>query len=621
MKNKLLENLKISSPTELEDRLHHYDYKYYIESDPEVTDSVYDELIKIYEEWTGEEWDTIGSTPTEKSVKHEDKMLSLSKVWNDEKLEEWAEGYEKFIIQPKYDGTSLVAYYKDGKLIRAATRGDGDSGMDITMNAKKFIPTKLEEEFTGWVRGEAVMKLRTFKDNYSHKSNPRNFVSGLMNRKTPCEAHEDIDFIAFEMKDKNKKYGGYGWKLFGLEELGFQVSDWYVYQSYEDCTLSEVVTWLEERRADNILRYPCDGAVITIDDIKIQEELGVGRTTPNYKVAKKFKEPTAETVVKNIQVNTCGGTGILAPIADVDPIQLDGTRVGKISVHNQNIIKSMNVNVGDVVEVEKKGGIIPQINRVVEKRSEGYFKFPDVCPECKEPVKEDKSRIKCVNQNCPTRLPSAINRFTNVFDIKGFGNNICKKLASSSYINSIEDMFHLAVSDLERLDGVGEGMANKLINRFPDRDYITLSEYLRLHGIDGLGKIFTDKIEKHYKTLEDFKNNMDELEQIDRIGTTLANKIRDHFEDTDIDIESKIDVIVDKEENEEVFRFCITGRLSKSRKEYKSLIEDKGHEYGGLSGNTDYLVVGDKSGSKVKKAKDKGVNIINEEKFIEILEA
>lgn len=663
---------------------------YYNKDNPEIDDYEFDALMNELKALEKEYPELITpDSPTQKvggnqgkssfaKVEHKIPMLSLQDVFSKDDVEAFVSRFEneKFSVEEKIDGLSMSVTYRDGKLVRAETRGNGLIGEDITENAKliedipevlnrKYIDEKIKEIE---VRCEVYLPVSKFNEinakleDEAKKTfvNPRNAAAGLLRtkdlnivKKAGLRAFVfNIQRIEFENEHKNSFFGfdynSHTDLLNMVELLGLKPVKHYLRSSLED--IDKVIDHIGQYKYK--LPYWIDGAVVKLDDISKREDLGNTSKYPRWAVAYKYPPEEKETVVKDIILQT-GRTGRVTPVAVFEPpVFLVGTKVERATLHNPQIIKKLGVNIGDTVLVRKAAEIIPEIIKVVNKKdsSEPYFDMlKHKCPSC---GKELSVRVDvatgayCTNPECPAQIAKRFEFWCSreCMNIEGLGTSLIDRFISLGWLKQITDIYLLKNhrEDMINLDGMGEKAVDKLLNaieKSKDRDMDFLVKSL---GITGVGKSIGKELCKYYKDVFEvfaLKNNqtkedkIKELSSINGIGEISAKAIvdyptQDHIEvlftlqRLGVNVKSLNYGKVDNKGNILTGKtFVITGTLpTLKREEAKNLIENNGGKVSGsVSKKTDYLLAGENAGSKFKKAQELGVKVIAEEEFMELI--
>lgn len=633
-----------------------WDKAYHTDDDPIVDDATYDkakkraiELEEKFPEFKGEISKKVGANVSKefKSFEHKIPMLSISDVFNEDELKAWIERTGKdneFFIELKVDGLSFSALYENGKLVRALTRGSGIIGEDITENIKtiKDIPLVLKGDFPTSieVRGEVYMAREDFikLNEISDKkfANPRNAAAGSLRQLDPSiTAKRKLSAFAYTYGMTSNRF----WKTQSeyfekLKSWGFKTTEFYAKKANNIQDIQKIYTDINNIRMN--IPFDIDGLVIKINDIEKQNILGSTVQSPRWEIAYKFPAARAITKIIDIIIQV-GRTGVLTPVAILEPINIGGVIVSRATLHNYDEIERKNIFIGDNVIVERAGDVIPKIIGV-DKHFENSkkFIFPEVCPVCgSHVIKIDKLVArKCINSlTCPAQLIASLDHFVSKkgFDIEGLGEKQLSLFNSLGFINSAFDIFNFI--DIYRdkiieLDGFAEKSVSKLKENIEKSKNIEFHKFIYAIGIPEIGFANAKILAKKFKTFEDLKSaTIEDLIKIDGIGETIAKEIIEFFKDNINTLNKLITIINIKYKDTEIIKneffkdkkFVLTGTLSGySRDEAKEIIESMGGIISSsISLKTDFLIAGENAGSKLDNAKKLNIKILTEQEFIE----
>lgn len=629
-------------------------YEYYQNDSSKLSDFEYD---KLYDELVELEKSTgivLANSPTQNvgytvlsnltKIKHDEKILSLDKTKEPEKLKSWL-GNQQGMLSWKLDGLTIVLKYNNGELVQAITRGNGEVGEDITHNAKVFknIPLKISYKYELVVRGEGIISFSDFKrineelDEDESYKNPRNLCSGTVRQlNSEICAKRNVMFYGFTVFKANdvdfgdKKSN----QLLWLKELGFDI----VYNKIVNSdNIIESIYEFENKIPEN--NFATDGLVLTYDSISYSGSLGTTAKFPKDSIAFKWKDETAETILRNIEWNT-SRTGLINPVAVFDSVKLEGTTVNRASVHNVSILEDLKLGIGDTIKVYKANMIIPQIAENITKS--GNYEIPANCPVCGGETEvrtiRDGKALYCTNPNCSAQRIRSLSHFVSrdAMNIEGFSEETIKKFVEKGFISDYTDIYNIEkfAEEIKNIDGFGEKSYNNLIKSIENSKKPELPNFIYALGINHVGlsnaKLLCKNI--NYDINKLFTISQEELVEIDGFGDIIAHSICSYFGDCKnkeliykmLDIISFAEVEVSYEsENMNVKEktFVITGDLNefKNRKELQLKIEALGGKVtGSVTKKTNYLINNDilSESSKNKKAKELGIPIITEEQFI-----
>ena len=650
--------------------IEHNSRLYYEQDAPEISDYEYDALFRELQELEAEfpELDSptsptkrVGGRALDKFEKfaHRVKMGSLTDVFSEDELCEFLDKTDsalgmsaEYSVEPKIDGLSVSLIYENGVFVRGATRGDGEVGEDVTENLKtvRSIPLTLNENLPYLcVRGEVYMPRQVF-DSLNEKreaegvplfANPRNAAAGSLRQLDPkVAASRKLEIFVFNLQDGSLYSDGRACKthsesLSRLSELGFTVLPEQKTLTAED--IPSRIIELGEMRPD--LSFDMDGAVIKLNDLEFRRIIGEGTATPKWAVAYKYPPEEKVTTLLSISIQV-GRTGVLTPIANLEPVKLAGSTVSRATLHNGNFIKEKDVRVGDKVVIRKAGEIIPEIvESLKSERSEGVDEFvmPTVCPSCGQPVIRDTAgdgtAIRCVNPECPAQNMRGIVHFASkgAMNIDGLGPQVVELLVSNGKISDAADLYTLKVEDIEGLDRMGKKSAENLISAIQNSKSAGLERLLYALGIRQIGEIAAEVIAAKMQTMDNIiAANHEDFANISDIGEITAKAIVDFFKDERVLKlceklrASGLNFNAVKEKKSDIFEgltFVLTGTLpTMTRDEASELIKERGGKVSGsVSKKTSYVLAGEEAGSKLTKAKDLGVNIIDEEAFLTMI--
>ena len=636
-------------------------YEYYVLDNPTLTDQEYDDaytelqrLEKEYPELKREDSPTnrVGGEAVDsfKKVNHKTPMLSFDDIFNEEEIEDFDERIRKqvpsacYTLEPKMDGLSGSLIYEKGVLVRAATRGDGVTGEDITLNVKtiKSVPLRLTKDIDIEVRGEIYMSKASFeKLNKKNEAegiklfaNPRNAAAGSVRQlDSKITATRDLDYMAYFIpnpEDYNIKTQKESIEF--LHELGFATN---IKLNGYGKNLKDIINYIEDLgKKRESLPFAIDGVVLKVDSLEDEKVLGFTARVPRWGIAYKFPAVQVLTTLKEIKY-TVGRTGKVTPNAIFDPVHVDGSLVSKATLHNYDYIVSKDIRVGDVISIRKAGDVIPEVVEVKLDRRKDDSKetiMIDSCPICGSKLVKKDANHYCVNEHCDARHIESIEHYVSrdAMNIDGFGERIVEDFYNEGFVKSIVDLYHLDKykKELMSMEGFGEKSITNLLDSIENSKSNSLERLLFALGIRYVGKKTAKILAMHYSTLDNLRNaNYDELKNINDVGDVIAKSIVDYFNDEKNNsiINSLIDLGVNtkylgKEINTESKvsgkTFVITGTLSKPRDVYKDELESLGANVtGSVTKKTDYVLVGDNPGSKYDKAKELGITIINEEEY------
>ena len=658
----------INRVKELRRELAYHSERYYVYDSPEISDYDYDmmyaELVRLEAEHP-ELYDPtsptvrVGGRALDKFEKytHAYRMDSLADVFSFEELEEFCQrvggriAQPRYSVEPKIDGLSVSLTYENGIFVKGATRGDGVVGEDVTENLKTVysIPLKLKEPLSLTVRGEVYMPRAVFERINSERAeagqalmaNPRNAAAGSLRQlDSKITAKRRLDIFVFNFQGGELYADGHSPKshtetLQRLSELGFKTLQMTAVTGSCEETVDHIRRIGEAREG---LAYDIDGVVIKLDSLEHRAVMGEGTNTPKWAVAYKFPPEEKETVLEDITV-AVGRTGVLTPTAVLSPVRLAGTTVSRATLHNLDFINKRGIMLGDTVVVRKAGDIIPEVVRAVTEKRKGNerpFLLPSVCPSCGEPVFYDETEAaaaRCTNSACPAQLSRSIEHFAskNAMNIDGLGPQIVELLLENHLISDVSDLYTLKKEDIARLDRMGEKSAENLINAIEGSKSAGLERLVYALGIRNVGEVAGAALAARYKTLEALiEATVDELCTIEDFGRITAECVVEFFTHpqnarlcrrlAELGLLTEA-VAAPVGDTLAGLTFVLTGTLpTMSRDEASALIKAAGGKVSGsVSSKTAYVVAGEAAGSKLTKAQNLGVKIIDEAELLAML--
>ena len=652
---------------QLQKELTHAQYLYYVKDNPTMSDFEYDQKYReLVDLETAHPEYIVPSSPTQRvgikadgpfeKVVHGRPMLSLSNVFNADEVRAFHNrvtkelGHETaaYVVELKIDGLAVNLHYENGIFVRAVTRGDGKVGEDVTANVRtiKSIPLYLENapEFIE-IRGEAYMPHSEFKRINEERDeeglptfvNPRNAAAGSLRQQDPAiTASRNLAFFAYAIGSESGAHIHTQEELLHtLENFHFSVNPHYRVCNTVDEVIEAINYWDEKRHE---LPYDTDGMVIKVNDFNDQEMLGSTAKDPKWATAYKYPPEEVETVVKDITINV-GRTGVLTPTGELEPVFVSGTNVSRVTLHNQDFITEKDIRIGDHVLIHKAAEIIPEVIRVLpEKRtgSEVPFTIPNRCPVCESPAvrREGEAAIRCTNKHCPAIEKEQIIHFASrdAMNIDGLGPSIVENLINKKLISNVVDLYHLTTESIMAMDRMGKKSADNLVKAIADSKTRGLDRVLFGLGIRLIGSKAASTIANVVKSMDRFLTiTKDELVAVEEIGPTMADSIIEYREDPQhieiinglITAGLKMNVDVQEAAGNEMDGeiVVLTGKLeSMGRSEAGKILEAHGAKVtGSVSKKTTLVVAGEDSGSKLTKANELGIRVINEEEFLELL--
>ncbi|HWR31833.1 MAG TPA: NAD-dependent DNA ligase LigA [Negativicutes bacterium] len=657
---------------ELRARLHRYNYEYYVMDAPEISDAEYDRLMRRVKEIEAEHPELVTSdSPTQRvggqplagfeKVTHAAPLLSLGNAFSADELRAFDNRVRaavgtavEYVVELKIDGLAVNLIYEHGRLSRAATRGDGEVGEDVTTNVKtiRSIPLVLQTETIALppyfeVRGEVYMPRKAFDRLNRERSaagealfaNCRNAAAGSLRQLDPkVTAGRTLDFFAYGIGQRQGlPFRTHAEMLAGLGRIGFRTNrQQRVFQSIED-VVAYCKDWAEKRAA---LDYDIDGLVLKVNSLALQEELGNTVKDPRWAIAWKFPAEEAMTVVEDIFVGV-GRTGVLTPTAILQPVLLSGSTVSRATLHNEDFIREKDVRIGDTVVIHKAGEVIPEVIAVVaEKRTgaEQTYAMPTECPECGQPVvrKQGEAALRCVNPDCPAMAREGLIHFVSrdAMNIDGLGPSIIESLLEAGLIADAADLYSLTVTQLSEMERMGEKSAGNLVSAIAASREAGLGRLLFALGIRFVGAKVAGILAKAYRKIDAVAEAaMDELVQIPDIGPRIAESVVGYFSDPEhLTLIEKLRQAGVKMEDAppvnsapQIFAgksFVLTGTLTTMGRDAASAEIEKrgGKATSAVSRRTDFVLAGAEAGSKLAKANELGVRVLTEQEFLAMLE-
>lgn len=583
-------------------------------------------------------------------VRHEVQMGSLQDVFDVESVRAFVErvrkeGADEFTVEPKIDGLSVSLEYRDGVLTLGSTRGDGFIGEDVTANLKtiRTIPLNIPEKLPLLeVRGEVYMPKESFaelcelqqKNGEPIPKNPRNAAAGSLRQKdSKITASRKLDIFCFNIqRAEGKDFATHSETLEFLKELGFHViPDFRVCHTADE--IAEQIEKIGKMRAS--LPFDIDGAVVKVNNIALREEIGATTKVPKWAVAFKYPPEEKETTLRGIEINV-GRTGALTPVAVFDSVQLAGTSVARATLHNQDFITERDIRIGDRIVVRKAGDIIPEVIRsaVHCENSEPFF-IPNVCPVCGSTATrdEDEAVIRCRNIECPAQLLRSIEHFASraAMNIDGLGEAIIEQLVQADLVHSVSDLYTLDIQDLTALERFGTKSAQNLLDNIEKSKSNELDRLIFALGIRGIGQRTATLLCQKFGNMDGIINaEVDEIAAIDGMGEVLAQSVYtsmrephmtaliNRLKELGLNMKYSDQRVSDKLGG---LTFVLTGTLpTLKRDQAKEMIEKRGGKCSGsVSKKTSYVVAGEEAGSKLDKANELGIPVLNEEEFLRMI--
>ena len=653
---------------ELINLINYHNEKYYNQDSPEIEDFEYDnlmkELIKLEEEnpelkRNDSPSNRVGGKPLDKfeQVVHKIPMLSLSNAYSWEDLKDFdsrvreAVGSDvEYVVEFKIDGLSVGLNYNNGIFESGATRGNGIVGENITKNLMtiKNIPLNIDEKGELTVRGEVYISKKDFEEinkiqeqqDQPLYANPRNLAAGSLRQlDSKLTAKRPLDIFIFNLEDINsKQFKTHSESLEYLKQLGFHVSpEFKVFKTMDE--IIEYIKYWTEHRED--LGFGIDGMVIKVNNLAQREQMGYTAKSPRWAIAYKFPAERKETKLLDIVVEV-GRTGTITPTAVLEPIRLAGTTVSRATLHNEDYINEKDIKINDTVLVQKAGDIIPQVVEVIKEKRTGEeieFKMPEECPVCGEPTVrlEGEAAVKCINISCPAQIRRGIIHFASreAMDIDGLGESIITLLLKQDLIKDISDLYYLKKEQISVLERMGDKSATNLINAINKSKENDLWRFINGLGIKLIGTKAAKILASEFKDLDKLMSATEqELINLEEFGQTMADSVVEFFkEEKNISVIEKLKEagvntkLIESDDADipkifEKMKIVLTGTLpTLKRNDAKEMIEKRGGKAtSSVSKSTSFVLAGEEAGSKLTKANDLGIKVIDEEKFLQLID-
>ena len=629
---------------------------YYVDDEPIASDEEYDKLARECLEFENKNPNLINpNSPNRrvggailkgfKKANHLSRMWSQEDVFNDKELEDWIKRASKvgdnleFFCQPKFDGASLNLIYENGILKQAITRGDGEIGEDVTQNAMTIqsIPLEIDEKSLIEIRGEVVIKKSDFeainierlKNSESTFANPRNAAAGSLRQlDSSITSKRKLFFNAWGVGQNSLNFEKTSQMMDYIFSLGFVKTPMQTLVKNIDDIKKLYENMIKKRDTFPML---LDGMVIKIDDITTQQDLGFTQKFPRWSCAYKFPAVEKTTKLKDIILQV-GRTGVVTPVAIVEPVLIEGANVERATLHNFDEIQRLDLKIGDEIIIIRSGDVIPKITKVLKDRRDGNEKEilkPTICPDCSSELLIEDIMIKCQNLDCPSRVVNSIIYFAskNCLNIDGLGDKIVELLVNEKKIFDILDLYSLKYEDLENLEGFKEKKINNLLNAIENSKNSELHRVLTALGIEHIGEVASKSIcSKFGLNLVDI--SFEDLISIDGIGEQMANSFLEFFR-VNREFVLKLfyilkpKVTIKEEAKDNIFKnktVVVTGTMIKSRDEIKIFLENLGAKVSSsVSKKTDFVIYGADAGSKYDKAIELGVKILSEDEMNSIV--
>jgi len=652
---------------ELREKIRYHEHRYFVLDDPELSDAEFDKLMGQLKKVEAEHPELVtpdsptqrvGGKPREGFVKvrHSSPMLSLDNTYNEEDLRGWERRVHElsgrkdvdYVCELKLDGMSLALHYEDGRLVRGLTRGDGTTGEDVTLNVRtvRSVPLSISREalkkagvpLDFEVRGELLMPIAAFKKLNEERekqglatfANPRNFTAGTVRQLEPSiTASRRLDYFGYMLlKNGRTHFPRQSETMDALEKLGFKANlNRKLVHNMEE-VWKFIQQWEGKRES---LPYEIDGIVVKVDRVGLQEELGYTGKAPRWAIAYKYAARGGVTQIEDILVQV-GRTGKLTPVAALKPVPIGGTTVTRATLHNMDEIERLGVKIGDWVQVERGGDVIPKVVSVVEDkdhpRGKKSFHMPERCPVCGGHVvrTEGEADHRCVNPNCPAQLRETIRHFASrgIMNIEGMGDALVGQLTERGLVKNVADIYKLTKDNLLGLERMGDKSAQNVLDEIERSKQLPLERVIYGLGIRFVGERTAEFLAEHFGSVDALmKASQDELREVNEVGPRIAESIGEFF------AEPRNRELVKRLENAGLTftgkkkqrgtklagkTFVLTGTLARyTRDEAKKMIEDAGGRVSGsVSKKTDYVVAGSDAGSKLDKAKELGVAVVGE---------
>jgi len=668
----------------LREKIRRHEYLYYVLDNPEITDADFDRLMQQLKDIESDHPELVtpdsptqrvGGKPREGFVKvpHSSPMLSLDNTYNEDDLRAWERRVHElsgrtdvdYVCELKLDGMSLALIYQDGILVHGVTRGDGSVGEDVTLNVRTVhsIPLSIDRErlkkagipISFEVRGELLMPTAAFKKLNEERernglptfANPRNFTAGTVRQlDSNVTAQRRLDFFPYFLLVNGKTYFDRHWETLGaLDHAGFKVNQ----NRRLVHSMEEVWAFIQEWEAKrDSLPYEIDGIVVKVDRTTLQDELGFTGKAPRWAIAYKYAARAGVTVLRNV-VWQVGRTGKLTPVAELAPVPIGGTTVRNATLHNMDEIGRLGVKIGDLIEVERAGDVIPKVNKVVEDkdprisaslRSEHSailaqkpdpITAPAKCPVCGTKVVRAEGEVdyRCVNANCPAKLLGSILHFASrgVMNIDGMGEALVTQLTDRGLVKNVADIYKLTKKDLLSLERFADKSAQNILDEIEGSKKLPLERVIYGLGIRMVGERTAQFLAEHFGSMEALETaSVEQLQEVSEVGPRIAESIVEFFGNPPnrklVERLREAGLTMRGQKKQRGTRlagktFVLTGTLAHfTRDEAKKLIEDAGGKVAGsVSKKTDYVVAGADAGSKLDKAKELGVAVIGEKEM------
>jgi DNA ligase (NAD+) len=658
----------------LREKIRHHEYLYYVLDNPEISDGDFDKLMRQLKDLEAEHPERItpdsptqrvGGKPREGFVKvaHSSPMLSLDNTYSEDELRDWERRVHEltgrsdvdYVCELKLDGMSLALIYEAGNLVRGITRGDGSVGEDVTLNIRtvRSIPLSIPKDKLKKaglpadfeVRGELLMPTASFKkineererDGLPTFANPRNFTAGTVRQlDANITAQRRLDYFPYILLRNGRTYFDHHSKtLAALEAAGFKVNPNHKLVHSMDQVWAFIQEW--EAKRDS-LPYEIDGIVVKVDRTGLQDELGFTGKAPRWAIAYKYAARAAVTKLENVRWQV-GRTGKLTPVAELAPVLIGGTTVRNATLHNMDEIERLGVKIGDWVQVERGGDVIPKVAKVIDDkdhpRGKGQIQAPEKCPVCGTKVVRTEGEVdyRCINANCPAKLLGTILHFASrgVMNIDGMGDSLVNQLIERGLVKNVADIYDLSKKDLLSLDRFADKSAQNILDEIESSKKLPLERVIYGLGIRMVGERTAQFLAEHFGSMDALEHaSVEELQNVNEVGPRIAESIVEFFSIAAnrklVERLREAGLTLKGQKKERGTKlagktFVLTGTLAHfTRDEAKKMIEDAGGKVtGSVSKKTDYVVAGADAGSKLDKAKELGVAVIDEKEMEKIV--